>query len=96
MTLPVGSVALYDFYSHPDFRGRGLYRATISHMLQQAFADEAIEYAYISVLADNVPSRHVIEKVGFEYQGSFFWQRRFGSERKWASPSFSLSEAASA
>ncbi len=96
MTFPVGSVALFDFYSHPDFRGRGLYRATISHMLQQAFADEAIAYAYISVLADNAPSRHVIEKIGFEYQGSYFWQRRFGNERKWASPSFCLSEAANA
>ncbi len=96
MTFPVGSVALFDFYSHPNFRGRGLYRATISHMLQQAFTDEAIAYAYISVLADNAPSRHVIEKMGFEYQGSFYWQRRFGKERKWASPSFSLPEAANA
>lgn len=96
MTFPVGSVALFDFYSHPDFRGRGLYRATISHMLRQAFADEAIKYAYISVLADNAPSRHVIEKMGFEYQGSFFWQCRFGSERKWASPCFSLAEVANA
>lgn len=88
MTFPPGSVALYDFYSHPDFRGRGLYRATISHILLDAFANEANEYAYISVLADNAPSRHVIETMGFEYQGSFFWQCRFGNEHKWASPAF--------
>ena len=96
MTFPVGSVALFDFYSHPDFRGRGLYRATIGHMLRQAFADETIQYAYISVLADNAPSRHVIEKLGFDYQGSFFWQRRFGKERKWATPSITMTEAANA
>jgi len=84
MTFPPGSVALYDFYSHPSFRGRGLYRATIGHMLHVAFSEPATQYAYISVLADNAPSRHVIETMGFEYQASFFWTRRFGSERTWS------------
>ena len=96
ITFPPGSVAFFDFYSHPDFRGRGLYRTTIRHMLGEAFADDAVEYAYISVLADNGPSRHVIETLGFEYQGSFHWQRRFGKVRKWASPSFTSSEVAHA
>ncbi len=96
MTFPPGSVAFYDFYSHPDFRGRGLYRATIAHMLCEAFAREGTEYAYISVLADNLPSRHVIETMGFQYQGSFFWKRRFGVEKKWASPVLAQSEAANA
>lgn len=84
MTLPPGSVALYDFYSHPDFRGKGLYRATLGHMLHQAFAIKETQFAYISVLADNLPSRHVIETMGFEYQRSFFLKRRFGTEKKWA------------
>ena len=84
MTFPPGSVALYDFYTSPDFRGRGLYRATIGHMLQAAFAREDVRYAYISVLADNGPSRHVIESMGFEYQGSFHWRRRVGRVTKWA------------
>ena len=96
MTFPPGSVAFYDFYSHPDFRGRGLYRATIGHMLCEAFARAEIQYAYISVLADNLPSRHVIEAMGFEHQGSFFWERRFGTERKWASPIPSQQETANA
>lgn len=86
MTFPPGSVTLYDFYSHPDFRGQGLYRATIGHMLQAAFVVEAAQYAYISVLAHNLPSRHVIEAMGFEYQGSFFLRRRFWAEKKWADP----------
>ncbi|HEX8873518.1 MAG TPA: GNAT family N-acetyltransferase, partial [Nitrosospira sp.] len=73
MAFPAGSVAFYDFYSHPDFRGRGLYRATLGHMLRDAFASSETRYVYISVLADNLPSRHVIETMGFGYQGSFFW-----------------------
>ena len=84
MSFPTGSVALYDFYSDPPFRGQGLYRATIGHMLQVSFTDKNTRYAYISVLADNGPSRHVIESMGFEYQGSFHWQRHLGKVTKWA------------
>jgi RimJ/RimL family protein N-acetyltransferase len=89
LTFPSGSVALYDFYSAPEFRGRGFYRATIAHMLRAAFQDQNVRYAYISVLADNEPSRHVIETLGFSYQGSFHWHRRFGRVSKWAD-TFSL------
>lgn len=85
LALPSGSAALYDYYAHPAFRGRGLYRAMIGHMLREVFTNDATRYAYISVLADNLPSRHVIETLGFEYQGSFYWTCRFGSATKWAS-----------
>lgn len=92
MTFPPGSVALYDFYSHPTYRGQGYYQATIGHMLSEAFKHKDIQYAYISVLANNLPSRHVIEKMGFEYQGSFFRECRFGTERKWKSPGWEQAE----
>ena len=84
MHFPPDTVALYDFYSHPDFRSRGLYRATLGHMLQEVFAASETQWAYISVLADNGPSRHVIESMGFAYQGSFHYRRRFATTRKWA------------
>ena len=84
LTFPPGSMALYDYYTPPGFRGRGLYRAAIGHMLRAAFQREETRYAYISVLADNGPSRHVIEGLGFEYQGAFHWRRRFGRVTKWS------------
>ena len=87
MQFPPGSVALYDFYSHPDFRGQGFYRATLGHMLREAFSFEDTRFAYISVLADNGPSRHVIEAVGFEYQGSFHLRKRLSKVKKWADQS---------
>ena len=96
MELPVGSVTLYDFYTHPDFRGRGLYRALIGHMLREAITDEDVKYVYISALADNLPSRHVIESMNFRYQGSLFWRRRFGAQQSWSSPEFAQSEISDA
>ncbi len=84
--FPEGSVALYDFYTHPDMRGRGFYRSVIEQMLRDVFSDPSVGYAYISVLADNFASRHVVESVGFEYQGSLYWESRFGRQRKWAGP----------
>ena len=94
--FPPGSVALYDFFVHPDFRGHGLYRATIGHILHSVFSVEGTQYVYISMPADNLPSKRTIETMGFEYQGSFFLRRRFGMERKWASPILEQSEVASA
>lgn len=96
MSFPPGSVALYDFYTHPDFRGAGHYRHTVGHMLRAAFEAETTQHAYISVLADNGPSRHVIEKMGFAYQGSFYWEKRFGKVRKWAGATMIALETADA
>jgi len=96
IALPPGSSSLYDFYTHPDFRGRGLYRAMMKHMLCEAFADPSTQHAYISVLADNLPSRHVIESIGFQYQGSLYRERRRGAEKIWADPVFTRPEPSGA
>jgi CelD/BcsL family acetyltransferase involved in cellulose biosynthesis/RimJ/RimL family protein N-acetyltransferase len=85
MTVPPGSLIFYDFETLPEFSGQGLYRATLSHMLHEAFAQQVTRYVYIPVPAHNMPARHVIETMGFEYQGSYFFERHFGAERKWAS-----------
>jgi RimJ/RimL family protein N-acetyltransferase len=92
LKLPPGSVVLYDFYSQPKFRAQGLYRATLAHMLHTAFTKQDTQYAYMCVLADNLPSRHVIEALGFEHQGSFFWESRFGEVKKWADSIFEESQ----
>ncbi|RZJ11793.1 MAG: GNAT family N-acetyltransferase [Rubrivivax sp.] len=86
--LPDHSATLFDFYTHPSYRGRGLYGANINHMLARAFADPSLAYAYISVLADNGASRKAIERAGFEYIGSFRWTRRFGRVQKSADACF--------
>lgn len=81
---PNGSVGLWDFYTHPPARGRGLYQASLATMLNDAVKDASHEFAYIGVLANNLPSRHVIEKRGFEYRGSLFRRQILGAAYAWS------------
>jgi RimJ/RimL family protein N-acetyltransferase len=92
LQLPPNSACLYDFYTDPASRGRGLYGATLDHMLADSFADPSLEYVYISVLADNLASRKVIERAGFQYQGSLHWQCSMGRVRKFADACFAVPE----
>ncbi|MBL8379244.1 MAG: GNAT family N-acetyltransferase [Burkholderiales bacterium] len=80
LDLPEGSATLYDFYTDPQARGQGAYRASLRAMLEDAFARPDTRWAYIGVLADNLASRHVIESTGFQYQGSLRRQARWGGE----------------
>lgn len=75
---PDNSATLFDFYSDPAARGRGLYQSALKRMLVDAAAIPGTEHIFISVLADNGPSRHVIEKVGFRYYASVSRKIRFG------------------
>ncbi len=96
LQLPAGSVALYDCYSHTAYRRQGLHRTTLAHMLHAAFARSETPYAYLCVLADNLPCRHIVETMGFDYHGSFHWQCRFGEVKKWADANFAPTETVSA
>lgn len=77
------NAVLYDFFTHPQARGRGLYQQALYQILHDAAAVPGVRKIYIMVLADNGPSRHVIEKVGFTYQGSMFRQKRLGKTTNW-------------
>ena len=69
---------LYDFYTLPDARGRGLYQSGVREMLCDLSEDSQIKEAYVSVGPENHASRHVIEKAGFDYCGSIVHRRVFG------------------
>src|SRR5205085_9866911 len=47
-----GAVSLYDFHVLPEFRGRRLYQALLTHILHTRFAEGATR-AYIAVLESN-------------------------------------------
>jgi len=81
--FPPDSAVLFGFYTVPDARGRGLYARSLRTIMRDAAAIPGTKKVFISVLADNAPSRHVIEKVGFTYEGSLFEEVRFGSARQW-------------
>jgi CelD/BcsL family acetyltransferase involved in cellulose biosynthesis/RimJ/RimL family protein N-acetyltransferase len=82
--FPKGSALLLDFWTHPEVREKGLYRAAIEQMLHDAAVSPGVQYIYIAVLADDTPSRDVLETLGFQYQCSLFREKIFGITRKWS------------
>lgn len=81
---PAGSAVLWDYFTHPSARGRGLYLNTLWQCLHDTFEIDRAQQAYIYVYADNAVSRHVIEKAGFEYRGSLVLERRLFRTRRYA------------
>ena len=63
---PVASVRLQDFFTHPDFRRRGLYRVTVETMMCQAFADPTLQYCFISRPINNMDALRAIERLGWD------------------------------
>lgn len=83
LQLPPDSAVLYGFYTRQSARGRGYYHASLRQMVGDAARIPGTKHIWISVLADNGPSRHTIEKVGFTYRFSFFERRTLGRLRRW-------------
>ena len=81
--LPPDTAVLFDYYTHPKARGKGLYNNSILQGLHDASKIPETKQVYIGVMADNTPSRHVIEKLGFKHEGSLFKETRFGVAKKW-------------
>lgn len=79
-----GSAALWDFYTHPLARGRGLYTQALQQMIHDAVEVDGASQVYIYVNDDNAPSRRVIEKVGFEYVGGLVREQRLWQVRRYA------------
>jgi hypothetical protein len=84
LPFPEGSAYLYDFYTFPYARGRALYQQSLRRILMDLRSHAEVKRAFIGVLADNGPSRHVIEKVGFTYEFSGFQKIRLGWARRWS------------
>jgi GNAT superfamily N-acetyltransferase len=58
-------VGLYDVFTAPAARGRGLSRALCARLLQRA-RDEGARTAYLQVDAANAPARKVYARLGFQ------------------------------
>jgi RimJ/RimL family protein N-acetyltransferase len=75
------SAVLFDDYTHPLARGRGLHAASLRQRARDAVERFGAAWVYISVLAENLPSRRNIERAGFSLCASFFRTARFGRVR---------------
>ncbi|MBI9063365.1 MAG: GNAT family N-acetyltransferase [Marinilabiliaceae bacterium] len=67
---PANSIILHDFFIDPNFREQGLYTKTIEKMLIECrkFGYEEI---FIMASEKKIPSRSVIEKIGFKVYRKF-------------------------
>jgi CelD/BcsL family acetyltransferase involved in cellulose biosynthesis len=83
LQFPARSAYLYDFYTFPNVRGRKLYQQSLRQIIADLAENTEVDRTFIGVLADNGPSRHVIEKAGFKYEFSAFQHIRFGRIRRW-------------
>lgn len=74
---------LWDDFTFPSFRQRGLHYASLLARLHYVSENGLAPGTIIGVRADNAPSRHNIEKVGFKYCGSAWAETRLGRRRRW-------------
>lgn len=81
---PPASAALWDYYTDPVARGRGLYSESLRQCMHDAVAIDGAREVFIYVYADNLISRRAIEKAGFHYRGSLVMERRFFLTRRYA------------
>ena len=73
---PPDTSVLFDHFTHPSARGKGLYFQALCRLLHDARDLAGARQAYVTVFGSNAPSRHVIEKVGFRYEGSLYKERK--------------------
>ncbi len=73
---PPDTSVLFDHFTHPSARGKGLYFQALCRLLHDARDLAGARQAYVTVFGSNAPSRHVIEKVGFHHEGSLYKERK--------------------
>lgn len=81
---PADAAVIFDCYTHPAVRGRGLYYQALCQMLHDAHEVSHAEQVCIGTLADNHVSRRVIEKIAFRYIGSMVKKRRLFKAQRYA------------
>lgn len=74
---PPGEGYVYESFTSPTVRGRGIYPLALRHILARLGA-EGITRLWVGVEADNEPSIRAITKAGFEVAFEISYRRRFG------------------
>lgn len=74
---PVGDAYIYESFTRPDARGRGIYPFAL-HNICAELAKRGVPRAWIATEASNEPSRRAIAKAGFEPAFELGFRRRRG------------------
>jgi GNAT superfamily N-acetyltransferase len=79
----IPGAVLYDAYTVPEARGRGLHTRSVAARLHDARALAAASWAYVGCLAGNRASRTVIETAGFAHYASLYRLQALGLVSRW-------------
>ena len=82
--LPDNCAVLYDFYTHPEYRGRGFYPACLLQSAHDAADVPGTELIFLCIVGTDKSTRWWVEKFGARYVGSFFLRVFLGSRKKWS------------
>lgn len=80
MRPPPGSAYVFESFTRPEVRGRGVYPFALSAICGWA-ADEGLERVWVAVEADNPASIRAVTKAGFQEAFRFSYRRRLGRLR---------------
>lgn len=75
---PAGDAYVYESFTRPDARGRGVYPFALSG-LRAELATGGVARVWVAAEADNAPSIRAIGKAGFEERYRLSYRRRFGT-----------------
>ena len=82
------AAVLWNDYTHPTARGRGLHQESIKLRAYYIASKKIAPLVVAGVRADNGPSRHNYEKLGFQCLGSAFSRTRWGRSSRWTEGAF--------
>lgn len=74
---PHGDAYIYESFTHPDARGRGIYPFALASILA-TLCSEGVRRAWIAVEEHNPPSRRSIDKAGFTFAFAISYRRKLG------------------
>jgi RimJ/RimL family protein N-acetyltransferase len=80
--MPTGAAYLYDFFTHPAYRNRGMYQASM-HCILAHLRSLQCPTAYIGVAPSNHASCRAIEKLGFQPVATLGYRRIASQVRRW-------------
>ena len=87
---PPGNIYLFNVRTKRTWRGKGLF----SHLLAWTCSElyrRSLESIYVTILADNLASKKVFEKAGFQRIGYVFYKNLLGQRKHVISPGLPIS-----
>jgi CelD/BcsL family acetyltransferase involved in cellulose biosynthesis len=82
--FPPNAAILFDYHTDPRYRAAGDTHPTLLQTIVDAEGPPGTEGVYFCAAAESQSFGEAIEKMGMAYQGSAFYVRRMGRERKWS------------